>query len=191
MKLWIARDKDGDISLYYEKKPRLDKFGEFWGHAPFGMRLSNNSFSEVTFEKKNSPQEVELKLVEKKMAFLYSAFVRKNTSELRKKLEKLGYSCAPNGHGAWFIPINELSCLETFHRSSCYMGRSGLWDTSIIDCGDNEELFLAIAALRDNTDKCQWFTDGNIWEVSNEDLPSRYMQLNGHKATVDELIEYF
>ncbi len=60
MKLWIARDLDSDISLYYEK-PKLDKFGEFWGGAPFGMRLSNDSFPEVTFE--NSPQEVELKLI--------------------------------------------------------------------------------------------------------------------------------
>lgn len=60
-----------------------------------------------------------------------------------------------------------------------------------INCGDNANMFLAIAALRDNTDKYQWFTDGNIWELSNDDLPSRYMQLNGHKATIDELIEYF
>ena len=60
MKLWVARDKDGDISLYYEK-PRLDILGEFWGYAPFGMRLSNDSFPELTFE--NSPQEVEIKLV--------------------------------------------------------------------------------------------------------------------------------
>ena len=61
MKLWIARDKSGDISLYCEK-PKLDEFGDFWGYAHFDMRLSNNSFPEVTFE--NSPQEVELKLVE-------------------------------------------------------------------------------------------------------------------------------
>lgn len=60
MKLWIARDKNGDISLYYEK-PSLDKFGDFWGDAPFGMRLSNDSFPEVTFE--NSPKEIELKLI--------------------------------------------------------------------------------------------------------------------------------
>ena len=58
MKLWIARDNNSDISIYYEK-PRL--IGEYWGSVPFAMRLPNNSFSEVTFE--NSPQEVELKLV--------------------------------------------------------------------------------------------------------------------------------
>ena len=60
-----------------------------------------------------------------------------------------------------------------------------------IDCGENINLFLAIASLQDDTDKYQWFTDGNIWELNKEDLPSRYMQLNGHKATVEELIEYF
>lgn len=60
MKYWVARDLDGDISIYYEK-PRLDKLGEFWGNAPFGMRLPNNSFPEVTFG--NSPQEIEIKLV--------------------------------------------------------------------------------------------------------------------------------
>lgn len=43
------------------KKPKLDIFGDFGGDAPFGMRLSNNSFPEVTFE--NSPQEIEIKLV--------------------------------------------------------------------------------------------------------------------------------
>ena len=60
MELWIARDKDGDIALYYGK-PALDRFKEFWCHAPFAMRLSNNLFSEVTFE--NSPQKVKIELV--------------------------------------------------------------------------------------------------------------------------------
>lgn len=38
----------------------------------------------------------------------------------------------------------------------------------------------------------QWFVDDfNNWEMSAEDLPSRYMQLNGHKATPEELIKKF
>lgn len=32
-----------------------------------------------------------------------------------------------------------------------------------IDCGTNEELFLAIAALRDDNDYMQFFTNGIIW----------------------------
>ena len=60
MEFWIARDKDGDIALYYEK-PTLDRLEEFWCNAPFGMRLSINWFPEVTFE--NSPQKVKIELV--------------------------------------------------------------------------------------------------------------------------------
>ena len=59
-------------------------------------------------------------------------------------------------------------------------------------------LFLAIAALRDDTDKFQWFTDGDLWfkcgdEVCNETI-EYYLNEYGrkiHKATVDELIEHF
>jgi hypothetical protein len=60
-----------------------------------------------------------------------------------------------------------------------------------IDCGENIDLFLAIASLRDDTDKYQWFTDGNITEMSTEDLPSKYMMMEGHKCTVEELIKIF
>lgn len=60
-----------------------------------------------------------------------------------------------------------------------------------IDCGENIDLFLAIASLRDDTDKYQWFTDGNITEMSTEDLPSKYMMMEGHKCTIEELIKIF
>ena len=67
-----------------------------------------------------------------------------------------------------------------------------------IDCGTNEELFLAIAAFRDDTDKFQWFTDGDLWfkcgdEVCDENI-EYYLNKYGrkiHKATVNELIEHF
>lgn len=69
----------------------------------------------------------------------------------------------------------------------------------LIDCGTNEELFLAIAALRDDTDKYQWFTDGNKWIMCPAIKFSTYWVYNDidvnidtvHKATVDELIEHF
>ena len=69
----------------------------------------------------------------------------------------------------------------------------------LIDCGTNEELFLAIAALRDDTDKNQWFTDGDKWILCPEIKFSTYWVYNDidvnidtvHKATVNELIEHF
>ena len=138
--------------------------------------------------------------------FTTSCFIRKNTPELRGKLEKLGYSPTLNGHGEWFIPMDELPYLETFPMSKSYMGRAGVCCTSVIDCGTNEELFLALAALRDDTDKDQWFTDGSDWAIWREDgsfrgkliagfefhyLPSNTNYNKYHKATAEEIVEHF
>lgn len=67
-----------------------------------------------------------------------------------------------------------------------------------IHCGTNEALFLAIAALRDDTDKNQWFTDGNLWfkcgdEMCDETIKYYLNRYNReiHKASVEELIEHF
>ena len=68
-----------------------------------------------------------------------------------------------------------------------------------IDCGEYEELFLAIAALRDDSDKFQYFTNGVFWikcsqlELKHE-LDNNYEEFcvaDFHKATVEELIEHF
>lgn len=57
MKLWIARSEGGDLTLHY-KKPIYHKG---YGWTSIGSVLNSKEFSEVTFE--NSPQEVELKLI--------------------------------------------------------------------------------------------------------------------------------
>ena len=81
-------------------------------------------------------------------------------------------------------------------------------DDGFIDCGTNEELFLAIAALRDDSDKHQFFTNGKEWiqcekedwidEISSLCVGGNYnydkkgeLSLEFHKATVEELIEHF
>ena len=138
--------------------------------------------------------------------FTTSCFIRKNTPELREKLEKLGYSPVQNGYCEWFIPMNELPYLETFPSSKSYMGRAGFWSTSVIDCGTNEAKFLALASLRDDTDKDQWFTNGTDWAIWREESSFRGKPITGfefhylpssidydsyHKATVEEIIEHF
>ena len=63
-----------------------------------------------------------------------------------------------------------------------------------INCGDNLEYFLALAALRDDTDEIQWLTndDNTYWERKEYGfLPSKYIQIEGHKATLEEIIEFF
>lgn len=81
-------------------------------------------------------------------------FIRKNTEELCKKLESMGYSHVDNGHGGWHIPMNQLDNLVTGIESNCastgkdfayYMGTNGYWSDMWVDCGLDEEKFLTIA----------------------------------------------
>lgn len=130
------------------------------------------------------------------MGFTTPCFIRKNTTNIRNRLKELGYYCNP--YLGWH---NLCICIFgiTPVYSCCDDDINALKEIEdLIDCGTNEELFLALAALRNDTDKNQWFTDGDLWfkcgdEVCNETI-EYYLNKYGrkiHKATVDELIEHF
>lgn len=145
--------------------------------------------------------------------YTQSCFIRKNTPELRKKLEKLGYKicicCEFDGayilknlinngtiHGFGYYSEdsgfkNKEEMIKNFEVNSAENGR--------VDCGTNEDLFLAIAALRDDTDKNQWFVDystgedGSSWYLSVlHNIKDCFQSTEEcHKATVEELIKHF
>lgn len=142
--------------------------------------------------------------------FIHPAFIRKNTPELRKKLEELGYE-----HPADIIE-DEMFCIATSQITCKYVIINGgsfddtnphhTWNCAgRIDCGINEDLFLAIASLREDTDVNQWFVMDvevyndipiNTWfkATSIEDgkhIGTQIDPMYCHKATVSELIEYF
>ena len=130
------------------------------------------------------------------MGFTTPCFIRKSTYKLRKKLDELGYRL----FGA---ELNEDLCI--FTSPECGLYNIEFFnniphpdETDSVDCGTNEELFLAIAALRDDTDDNQWFTDGNDWFLCRylkvgmhyQDMPEILFE-KWYKATVEELIEHF
>ena len=158
------------------------------------------------------------------MAFIQPCFIRKNTPELRKKLEELGYT-----NGAWESPHFEYPYLMCFPNKN---GKYGLFKgegfymteddyrcdgerwtynppKEYIDCGTNEELFIALAALRNDTNENQWFiAQDTMWDENyngevtvyyeeNEWLMWGYYSLmeempsDFRKATVEEIIEHF
>ena len=121
------------------------------------------------------------------MGFTTPCFISNNTPELRKKLGELGYKVSNEAHiNDNFLTIdnNEVFGIEEpYTPEEC---------NGYIHCGTNEKLFLAIAALRDDTDKYQWFiSPEGVW-VYNKDYDSILeVSLKWHKATVNELIEHF
>ena len=139
--------------------------------------------------------------------FTTPCFIRKNTPELRKKLEDLGY-----------LPPSKLWYDENFAICAFWRDNNGEYliyeidddferiiapNYPFIDCGENEELFLALAALRDDKPDYQWF----LWEDNDgtyhtelEDSWRKYIPnekweewwwFEVRKATVEELIEHF
>lgn len=139
------------------------------------------------------------------MGFTTPCFIRKNTPELRKKLEELGYSY---GKPEYYIDDDD----NKYDFIMCHNGRFFLLSQAnhvirnghplkkhgSINCETDEELFLGIAALRDDTDDSQWFTDGEDWFLCQylkvgmhyQDKPEILFD-KWHKASVDELIEHF
>lgn len=128
------------------------------------------------------------------MGFTTAAFIRRNTPELSKRLEALGYK----NYGNPFQITDDSKLITTIDGE--YVPYNVPLDDSFIDCGTNEALFLALASLRNDSDIHQWFTDGEKWVIS--DIHSllelkEYFQLikfdysKTHKATAEELIKHF
>ena len=125
--------------------------------------------------------------------FTTPCFIRKCTPELKSKLEDIGY---------YRRPIKEKYDKHKFLlvcRDGCYNSSTDN-ETGIenyIDCGENEELFLAIAALRDDINEHQWFiwdddeNEGDKWKLYDGNSNWSWWIFEVHKATIEELIEHF
>lgn len=160
------------------------------------------------------------------MGFTTACFIRKNTPELRSKLKELGYDICccteikdaywlntflldktPSVHGIGYL--DEVEPLTLEKRLQCFLEDNARSEHPVIDCGINEELFLALAALRDDSNENQWFIckedvwtedyngeitlyyeegDWILWDYYSfmEDVPSDF-----RKATAEEIIEHF
>ena len=143
------------------------------------------------------------------MGFTTPCFIRKNTQELRRGLEELGYSHGKPKYYADdnkydFIMCNNGIFFLLSQKNHVIRNGHPLKKRGSVDCGTNEELFLAIAALRDDTDNNQLFTngkgdwgiyrDGSDGGLSGMDfygMPNDFNLSYYHKATVNELIEHF
>ena len=139
--------------------------------------------------------------------FTTPCFIRKNTPELRKRLEDLGY-----------LPPSKLWYDENFAICAFWRDNNGEYliyeidddferiiapNYPFIDCGENEELFLALTALRDDKPDYQWFlwedNDGKYHPEIDESwrkyIPNEKWEewwwFEVRKATVEELIEHF
>ena len=147
------------------------------------------------------------------MAFIQPCII-KNTPERRAKLELLGIIYdGYYGQNNDFIVVdygpynNKYDTVNTLPSNVSYHTYDGYKTFDYMDCGDNEDLFFALATLRDDTDINQWFIYNSMdciieklrtidWFVCDENRIEDFAcydssYLNCHKATVEEIIEHF
>ena len=125
------------------------------------------------------------------MKFTTPCFVRVEDAEKRKELigwlAKIGYS------RTYLILNDNLDCIVTGGDAalSTNMEQFDFWITSVpyvgrIDCGNNIELFKALAARNDTNARNQWLIDPcGVWYFDPSDTTDL------RKATVEEIIEHF
>ena len=133
--------------------------------------------------------------------FTQKCFIRKNTYDLMHSLNNIGKTNCTQKVFPILISNYEIYYgVHDFEESIDNLMLNGF-----IDCSTNEELFLSIAALRDDSDRFQWFIhddsdwndDPNIFwykcesESINDDMAFNLMCNDCRKATVDELINKF
>jgi hypothetical protein len=132
--------------------------------------------------------------------FTTRCFIHKNTTELREKIEDLGYTLFFGTLKSKDSDI--LSC----QNDICFVVPFVDANEKGIDCGENEELFLALAALQDTADDSnQWFVmDVEVyvnlplgtWFKATKIGGGKHVGTNiepsyCHKATKSEIIEHF
>lgn len=146
------------------------------------------------------------------MAYIQPCII-KNTPERRAKLELLGVIYdGYYGQNNDFIVVdyspynNKYDTVNTLPSNVSYHTYDGYKTFDYMDCGDNEDLFFALATLRDDTDINQWFIYNSMdciieklrtidWFICGENRIEDFAcydssYLNCHKATVEEIIEH-
>ena len=133
---------------------------------------------------------------------MYTAkcFIRQNDYHLWDALYRLGGR--PGGN---FLYKNEITVVGQGYFSTCDLSQQGeLIKNGFVDCGENADLFLAIASLRDDSDINQWFlidekvtidnctvlSKGCLVKCPYDKFAAMYHGVKMHKATVEDLINH-
>ena len=130
------------------------------------------------------------------MNFLTPAFVRVNNPEKRKELLKwmfdIGYAGRYRIDNTYSIIVAGLEgdCADVAPDTTI----EGLTAYELIDCGENIELFKALAAMNDENDNEPYFVTelaGSSYCVHKNRNTNLEYSLTCRKATFEEIVEYF
>ena len=114
-----------------------------------------------------------------------STFYHNNTIHC-SMIERNGVLC-PEVHGVPDVDIDGEYGLEQF------LYENSKSDNPSYNCGNNIELFKALAAMNDGNDREQWFIEeGRMFKCTSDKINNySYHWLTTRKATAEEIVEHF
>lgn len=133
------------------------------------------------------------------MTFTTPCFVRVENPEKRNNLREwaknIGYNFVDVAgiESDYSDPQPYIEVFPHSFRSTTPQGNSFyVASRKAIDCGENIELFKALAAMNDEKDLEQWFVSnkGSEWAICKKTL-NVYSGVLCRKATAEEIVEYF
>lgn len=133
------------------------------------------------------------------MTFTTPCFVRVENPEKRNNLREwaknIGYNFVDVAgiESDYSDPQPYIEVFPHSFRSTTPQGNSFyVASRKAIDCGENIELFKALAAMNDENDREQWFVSnkGSEWAICKKTL-NVYSGVLCRKATAEEIVEYF
>lgn len=121
--------------------------------------------------------------------FTASCFIRKNTPELISKLIDLGYVKALSDEEyteseVYGLIVDQGDIVPLEHP---LQEDELIFTYNFIDCDDNEELLIALAALRDDSDYMQWFVSP---KTHTKRIPGCFGQVIGMDGHYKEIVGY-
>lgn len=141
-----------------------------------------------------------------------SCLIHSVSPKIREGLKQLGYIHYTHNEDAEYILVDPYAEDFTWweHTGETLAEIIETWDfTNLYDCGTNEDLFLALAALREDNDYMQWFAS-NYLSLYHPDSPESIYQCKTldykdffgdcpytsnyddyHKMTANEIVEEF
>lgn len=126
-----------------------------------------------------------------------SCFIRKNTEELREKLREMGLNIWHSHSNTDKVFLFVLEAGNAYDVTVYCVDE--LPPIDLIDCGENEEQFLALAACNLPTDKHKMFIGYNCMDDRHIVFASKDKLMVGdtkvgyyyHLSTPEEIIEHF
>lgn len=123
------------------------------------------------------------------MSFQYSA-IGDNTPENREHLEKIGFTMS-------MVTMDKALYVKTQNNGKYYETNKDDWSEVIVDCIGNPALFQAVTAMREDSDKDQWFyNEFGEWDLCKVDhLKFNDTHISGKrvwfKANLSEIQAHF